>query len=87
MTAPLDGNSIAGLLREMFGRDMTAATARCDSCGSTAELARAVVYDTAPGVVLRCRDCTAVVARVVRAPGRAWLDLRGVSYVQFDLPD
>ena len=86
MTIPLDGNSAAGLLREVFGAEMTAAIGRCDSCGSTAELAQAIVFDAAPGVVLRCRECEAVVARVVRSPQKLWLDLRGISYLQFDLP-
>ena len=86
MTIPLDGNSAAGVLREVFGVEMTAAIGRCDSCGSTAELAQAVMFEAAPGLVLRCRECEAVVARVVRSPHRIWLDLRGVSYLQVDLP-
>ena len=87
MSAPLDGNAIAGLLQELFAVDMTTARCRCESCGATNELAGAEVYLDAPGAVLRCPGCTAVIARIVRAPGRAWLDLRGVSWVQLRLPD
>jgi hypothetical protein len=28
-----------------------------------------------------------VLLRLVRGPGRAWLDLRGVTYLEFALPD
>jgi hypothetical protein len=28
-----------------------------------------------------------VLMRLVRAPGRAWLDLRGLSYLELALPD
>ena len=87
MSAPLDGNAIAGLLRELFAVDMTTARYRCESCGATNELAGVEVYLDAPGAVLRCPGCTEVIARIVRAPGRAWLDLRGVSWVQLRLPD
>jgi uncharacterized protein DUF6510 len=37
--------------------------------------------------VARCVGCDSVVMRLVRAPGRAWLDLRGMSYLEFALPD
>lgn len=86
MTAPLDGNAAAGALRELFSVDITAAVGRCVGCGNANELARALMYDTAPGLVLRCPDCDAVVVRVVRATDRAWLDLRGISYLQIELP-
>jgi hypothetical protein len=33
-------------------------------------------------VVARCPTCDQVLLRLVRAPGRAWLDLRGLSYLQ-----
>jgi hypothetical protein len=37
----------------------------------------------APGLVLRCTS--AGLARVVRAPDRAWLDLRGVRVLNVEL--
>jgi hypothetical protein len=36
--------------------------------------------------VARCRACDAVVLRLVRSPGQAWLDLRGIRSLQFRLP-
>ena len=43
--------------------------------------------DHAPGVVARCPTCEQVLMRLVRDPGRAWLDLRGLSYLQLAIPD
>ena len=88
MTEPtfLDGNAAAGVLGEVFAVDVTAAVGRCAGCGAVAVLAQARVYVDAPGTVVRCAGCDAVLLRVVTAPGRAWLDLRGVSYLEFALP-
>lgn len=81
-----DGNSLAGPLAEIFAVDVTAATGRCVSCGATSPLAGLRVYDHAPGLVARCPNCTEVVLRLVRAPGTAWLDLRGVWSLRVPMP-
>jgi hypothetical protein len=73
----LDGNALAGPLREIFAVDVTAATSRCAACGQTGALATLHVYASAPGLVARCPDCEEVVLRMVRTPDAAWLDLRG----------
>ena len=57
---PLDGNAIGGLLREVFGTEMTDATTTCAACGQTAPMALAVVYLDAPGTVVRCRNCSSL---------------------------
>ena len=44
------------------------------------------MYASAPGTVARCAGCDAVLLRLVRGPGRAWLDLRGLAYLEFALP-
>lgn len=82
-----DGNAIAGALGEVFAVEMTTAVGRCAACGRTAELADTRVYDRGPGAVFRCRGCDAVLLRLVRAPGRAWLELRGLAVLQVALPD
>ena len=84
MTEPthLDGNAVAGVLGEVFAVDVTAAIGRCDGCGAVAVMAETRVYVDAPGAVVCCADCDAVLLRVVTAPGRTWLDLRGLSYLQ-----
>ncbi len=83
----VDGNALAGPLQEVFSVDVTAAVARCDGCGRTGPIAEARVYDRAPGLVARCPGCDQVLVRLVRAPGRAWLDVRGLTYLQLALPD
>ncbi len=83
----VDGNALAGPLQEVFSVDVTAAVARCDGCGRTGPIAEARVYDRAPGLVARCLGCDQVLVRLVRAPGRAWLDVRGLTYLQLALPD
>jgi hypothetical protein len=82
----LDGNALAGSLREIFAVDVTSATARCAGCGLVGAVATLRVYPNAPGLVARCPGCTAVVLRLVRAPDRAWLDLRGAVSLEIPLP-
>jgi phage FluMu protein Com len=84
MTEPtfLDGNAVAGLLEEVFAVDVTTAVGRCQGCGAVAVLAETRVYVDAPGSVVRCAGCDSVLMRVVTAPDRTWLDLRGLSYLQ-----
>ncbi|GAA2901262.1 DUF6510 family protein [Streptosporangium fragile] len=82
----VDGNAAGGALREVFAVDLTAATGRCANCARSLALAEARLYTRAPGLVARCPGCEEVVFRLVRGPGRAWLDMRGVTCVQFELP-
>jgi hypothetical protein len=78
----VDGNALAGPLRELFAVEVTAARGTCAGCGRSGPLADAVVYPRAPGLVARCRDCTAVLVRIVAGPDRSWLDLRGLAVVE-----
>lgn len=88
MTAEhLDGNALAGPLGEIFAVDITSATGRCASCGLTGPVASLHVYGPDPGLVARCPGCEEVVLRMVRAPGTAWLDLRGTVSLRVNLPD
>jgi hypothetical protein len=50
-------------------------------------MAEARVFDRAPGVVARCPGCDQVLVRLVRDRGRAWLDLRGLTYLQLPAPE
>lgn len=80
----LDGNAAAGDLRTIFAVDVTAATGQCAACGLTAPLGTAQLYNQAPGLVVRCTGCDSVLLRLVNAPGRAWLDVRGLRYLQLE---
>jgi hypothetical protein len=82
MSRRLDGNAIGGELQELFGTDMTVAWSVCGSCGAHHMLAELHVYRDAPGVVGRCCRCEAVLLRIVRAPGRAYVDLAGVASLE-----
>jgi hypothetical protein len=42
----------------------------------------AVVYAQAPGMVARCPGCEAVLMTVVRADDRAYLSLKGLSFLE-----
>ena len=85
MSAPLDGNMLAGPLREVFTVDVTTARAECVGCGQVSALGQVMVYADGPGSVGRCPGCDSVVVRLVRGADRAWLDLRGVVCLELDL--
>ena len=81
----LDGNAAAGMLREIFSREMTVATATCTGCGSEHEIGTLLEYGHAMGIVLRCPRCSAAMLRVARTPGWLRLDTTGISYL--NVPD
>lgn len=80
--AALDGNAIAGDLADVFTFDVTTATTICAACHGRQGIATLHAYVRAPGHVLRCATCDAVQIRFTRAPGRVWLDLRGVTALE-----
>jgi hypothetical protein len=57
--------------------DMTAAIGRCTGCGNTGPLAEGRTFCHSPGLVLR----------LTRPPGRAWLDVRGLEYIELAAPE
>lgn len=82
MSSTLDGNVLAGGLRELFAVEVTAALARCAGCAATSAVGQTRVHADAPGMVARCPGCDSVLIRLVRGPDRAWLDLSGVSCLE-----
>jgi hypothetical protein len=82
-----DGSALAGPLQPLLRFDVTAAIGRCTGCGRTAPMTEARVFDHAPGVVARCPACDQVLLRLVNGPTRAWLDLRGLTYLQLPVPE
>jgi ribosomal protein S27E len=85
MTSPdlwSDGTALAGPLQDLFRVEVTTAVGRCTNCGREGPMAELRVFDHAPGVVARCPGCGQVLVRLVRGSGRAWLDLRGLAYLQ-----
>jgi ribosomal protein S27E len=78
----LDGNSIGGLLIDVFGADLTAAGTACATCGATRAVAELVVYSRAPGTVVRCRSCGAVLMVFVEVRGVIHADLAGLAALE-----
>jgi hypothetical protein len=75
----LDGNAIGGQLMEVFGDEMTPVSAQCAHCGAVRVVAELVVYLEAPGTVVRCRSCGAVLMVLVEAHATTCVDLGGLA--------
>jgi len=82
----VDGNAIAGPLADYVTFDVTMAVGRCAGCGTLAELARAMVYRSGAGTVVRCATCDNVLATLVEADDRAWISLRGMTAIEVRRP-
>lgn len=82
-----DGNGLGGPLRAVLGADLTAAIGRCSSCGTSGSLAEGRLFTSSPGLVLRCPNCGCPLLRMSTAPGRAWLDLRGLACIEVLVPE
>jgi hypothetical protein len=85
ITDYIDGNGAAGPFNEALGIDATTAVLTCTHCSHASRFAETHVYD-GPGLVARCPECTSVLARLVRTPTDAWLDLRGARSMRVALP-
>jgi len=77
--AMLDGNAIAGQLREVFGVEMTTSAGVCANCGAMHQLGEQYVYLRGPGTVVRCKSCQSIVAVLVEIRGCTCVDLRGLT--------
>jgi uncharacterized protein DUF6510 len=76
---PLDGNAIAGQLLDVFGVELTTATATCATCGGVGHVAEFVVYLRGPGTVARCRSCGSVLMVIAAVRGVNCVDLGGLA--------
>jgi hypothetical protein len=77
----LDGNAAAGLLAEVFTLEATTAIVTCAGCGATGAMGETTVYAQAPGLVLRCPQCAAVLIRCAEIRDRIVVDLRGAATI------
>lgn len=80
----LDGNAIAGLLQEVFGTEMTANPAQCAYCSKVNMLGALLLFGGAMGCVLRCPGCEEMMMRIVARRETIWLDMQGMSWLQFE---
>jgi Family of unknown function (DUF6510) len=81
----VDGNAIAGMLGEVLTAEMTQVRGQCVTCDWEGMVGQTIVFGPDPGYVARCPGCGAVLMRAVRAPGRMWLDLRGLTFLEFPM--
>jgi hypothetical protein len=81
MTAPLDGNVLAGPLTEVYGVDRTGSIGRCAHCGKQGALAQSRVY-VAAGFVARCANCQAVLLTVVERPGETVVRMHALTELE-----
>jgi hypothetical protein len=80
----LDGNAVAGLLREVFALEITASPTKCAHCGAVGALGTLLAFTQAPGVVLRCPACEQVVLRIVETADAIYLEARGAAYLRLE---
>ena len=80
----VDGNAVAGALGQFLAVECTEARGRCAACGAIAPLGaeHAYAHPLAPGSVVRCATCEAVLAVVVEAGGRTRLAFAGLTWIQ-----
>jgi hypothetical protein len=77
----LDGNSVAGLLQEVFAVEMTTAIGTCARCGTPGPVGAVHVYRGA-GIVLRCPHCGNMLAKIVKYNSRVWIDFSGIRTLE-----
>lgn len=80
--AHLDGNSVAALLQDVFGEDVTDRRGCCDHCGTVSRIAAVLVYRDCPGDVLRCPGCGSVLMVLVTEPGGVKLGLGSLRWIE-----
>ncbi len=81
----LDGNAAAGRLTDVFAVEITTIRAVCAGCGRSGQLGEYIVYADAPGTVIRCPSCEAVVIRLAQVGDSTWLDMRGARALRIPL--
>ena len=78
----MDGNAIAGDLREFFGIEMTKHSGSCAGCGAVNLLAEVRVYRSGPGAVARCPNCEQVLIVVVTRPGSIRVGIEKMRWLE-----
>ena len=80
----MDGNAAAGMLREVFAYDLSAARGACASCGAIGQIGsqHLYMYPLSPGAVLRCQVCQGILMVLVNAGGRYRLGMQGLKWLE-----
>jgi hypothetical protein len=77
----LDGNAVAGLLREVFAVEMTTAIGTCGNCGATEPVGAVHVFRGA-GVVMRCPHCDNALVTIVMEDTGGWIGFPGIRALE-----
>ena len=77
----VDGNALAGILYDLFGREMTNELGCCGHCGETTELGAVRVYRTA-GDVFRCPTCGNVLIVIVQHAAGLRVGFESIRWLQ-----
>jgi hypothetical protein len=75
----VDGNAAAGVLREVFGTEMTAYIGTCGSCGRIAALGESAAFPGGPGMVIRCAGCDGLLVVITEIRDMRCVDLMGLA--------
>lgn len=73
----LDGNAAAGILYDVFAREMTMVHVSCNGCKQQGPIGALLEYGHGMGVVLRCPACDTLVLRIAFSRGLSCVDLAG----------
>lgn len=82
----VDGNAIAGDLREIFGVEMTTHSGGCGGCGVVSVFAEVRVYHSGPGTVIRCPNCEQVLMVVVSRPESVRVGIDMLRWLEVPTP-
>ena len=77
----VDGNAVAGLLREVFAVEMTTALGTCSGCGTTQPFGATHVFRGA-GTVMRCPHCGDALVTIVEEETRVWVGFPGLRTLE-----
>ena len=77
----LDGNAVAGVLREVFAVEMTTAVGTCSGCGASEPVGAVHVFRGA-GMVMRCPHCGNVLVTIVDDDTRVRIAFPGIRRLE-----
>jgi hypothetical protein len=78
----VDGNVLGGMLIELFGAEMTDRRGCCGECGAMNTMGAMHVYVDAPGDVMRCPACQAVLMVLTRIESVVRVNLAHLAWIE-----
>ncbi|HEU4895597.1 MAG TPA: DUF6510 family protein [Acidimicrobiia bacterium] len=78
----IDGNVLGGMFLEIFGVEMTERRGCCAGCGAINPMGSMHVYVDAPGDVLRCPACQAVLMVLTRIDSVVRVNMANLAWVE-----